>query len=211
MNEQAIDNATAFAMLKSVMAAHDDNFYLWPKQSVKFARGQWRKHQQGQVPSVDAVVNHIGAERALELAKEVVKWRAFDNALKGYQSPCHYCGSEHDLVPFDFALMRVNETKHELGGTLVSAAISAMAIPLLGVGALKLPGKSFQGVAYHLKLAVCKPCCKREGNIFGLFMINEKRASKHPMWDTLQEAGFTKFFDREKMPGSFRMDFGQHL
>lgn len=210
MNAQTIDDEAAFNLLKWIMAAQDDSFELWPKQSVEFALGQWKK-KNGNLPSSEGVFNLIGAERARELINDVIQWRTFDNALKGYKSPCHYCGSEHDLIYLDFALMRVQETKREWAGTLATAAMSALTIPLVGAGRINLPSKLARGAAYHLKLVVCKPCCKKEGNMFGLFMINEKRASKHPMWQVLQEAGFTKFLEKEEMPDSFRIDFGQHL
>lgn len=210
MTNEAMDDSTAYDLLKLTLAAHDDTYTFWPKESVEFARGQWKKHQ-GEVPSIEAVAQHIGIKRTDEFMDKIVEWRKFDNLLKGYKKPCYYCSSEQDLVYFDFALMRISEAKREYSATLASAAMSAIAIPIIGFGALKLPGKSITGAAYHMKLVVCKPCSKKEGNMFGLFMMNEKRAAKHPLWNTLQDAGFMKFLEQEKMPEPFRMDFGQHL
>ncbi len=210
MSTQTISDEQAFNFLKLLMAAQDDNFELWPKQSVEYASGQWKKHH-GNLPSSESVFNLFGTERTHELVNEITQWRAFDNALKGYKVPCHYCGSERDLVYHNFALMRVQETKREWTETLATVAMSALTVPLTGVARIHLPGKASMGAAYHLKLVVCKLCCKNEGNMFGVFTINEKRASKHPMWQTLQDAGFTKFFNNEEMPQSFRIDFGQYL
>lgn len=210
MNTQEMNDEEAFNLLKWIMAAQDDGFELWPRESVEFALGQWKK-KNGNLPSSEGVFNLIGIERTRELVNDVIQWRTFDNALKGYRSPCHYCGSEDDLAHHDFALMCVQETKREWAETLATTALSALTLSLVGAGRVHLPSKSLEGAAYHLKLAVCSSCCKKEGNIFGVFIINEKRASKHPMWEALQEAGFTKFLVREKMPESFRIDFGQHL
>jgi hypothetical protein len=210
MNPPAIDDSEAWAMMKAALAAHDDRCVLWPKESVEYAQSQYRKHQ-GRIPTIEEVAYQIGAQKAARLADEVVRWRAFDNQLKGYRCPCHYCGSVDDLVHWDFALMRVADSKRSWGETIGTAAVSAITLPLLGVGAVRLPGSSLEGQALHLRLVVCKPCCRKEGNMLGLFMLNEKRASKHPLWQPLHDAGFTKFLDGEKMPDSFRYTPSRNL
>jgi hypothetical protein len=78
-------------------------------------------------------------------------------------------------------------------------------MPLVGVAKLKLPGQSFQGDALPLKLIVCQVCRKKHGNFLGLFMLNEARASHHPLWQQLQDAGFAKFFDSANMPLELQM------
>jgi hypothetical protein len=49
MSGDTVNDQAAYDLLKSTLAAHYDTYTFWPKASVEFARGQWRKHQ-GQVP-----------------------------------------------------------------------------------------------------------------------------------------------------------------
>ena len=38
----------------------------------------------------------------------------------------------------------------------------------------------------------------------GIFMLKEKHIALHPLWKQLQEAGFTKFLDEERVPYELR-------
>jgi hypothetical protein len=202
--------ANDFALLRGALAAHDNESKLWPKESVEYARKLFLQ-ARGSVPTIERVVQEVGLEQAEKLAPQVVEQRKFKNALLGYGSPCHYCNSEAELVRWDFALMKVSESKLSIGATLASAAASALTAPLLGAAAVRLPSRDFSGQALHLRLVTCKPCCKKHGNFIGLFMLNEERAARHPLWQALHEHGFTKFLPEEKMPDSFKYNFGRDL
>lgn len=199
-----------FALLRGAIAAHDNDAQLWPPESVEYARNMF-KRARGAVPTLERVFQEIGRQRAEQIAPLIIEQRKFKNSLLGYGSPCHYCASETDLVRWDFALMKVEESRISIGATAASAAISALTLPMLGAGVLRLPGRSHSGQALHLRLTTCKPCCKTHGNFFGLFMLNEQRASAHPLWHALHEHGFTKFLPAEKMPDEFKYDIGQDL
>lgn len=206
----AISDEDAFALLRASLAADDDVYLLWPKQSVEYARSLYMR-ARGSVPSPGEILLEIGEGRAKRMLPDIVSWRKFDNALKGHGSPCHYCGSDKELIFWDFALMQVASSKIAVGSTLVSAALSAVTLPFFGVGTLRLPGRSQSGAALHLKLVTCKVCCRKEGNMLGLFLLNEQRASRHPLWKELSEHGFTKFLPEKQMPDEFKYDFGQRL
>ena len=77
----------------------------------------------GSVPSIDSIVAEIGEERAKRMLPDIIGRRKFENVLQGYRSPCHYCGSDKDLVYFEFALMRVESSKVEVKPTLMTAAV----------------------------------------------------------------------------------------
>jgi hypothetical protein len=79
-----------------------------------------------------------------------------DNVLLGYRSGCHYCGASVDLKQFDFALMHVEQAGRNWGEAAASIALSAVLLPVVGGGMLRIPGKSFSGAAVHLRLVVCK-------------------------------------------------------
>lgn len=195
----SISDADAFAMVQAAAAAHDELSRVWPPESVQYGRALFVRGR-GSVPSLDQIGLEIGLERASEFLGAAVAARRLKNAMLGYKSPCHYCSSTGDLVLWDFALMKVTASKFSLGPTLLTTAVSAVAFPLVGVAILKLPGRSSSGQAVHLKLVVCKACCRKHGNLFGLFLLNEERASHHPLWSPLHEEGFSKFLPEEKMP-----------
>jgi hypothetical protein len=203
--------ADDLALLRGALAANDNESNLWPPESVEYARMLFRRARGGTVPTLDRVFQEIGVQRAEQLAPQVLEQRKFKNLLLGYGSPCHYCGCETDLVRWNFALMKVADSKVSLGATVATAAISAVTLPLLGAGAVRLPGRAHSGQAFHLRLVTCKPCCKKHGNFLGLFMLNEQRASTHPLWQALNEHGFSKFLAEDKMPDEFKYNIGQDL
>jgi hypothetical protein len=204
MNSQQISDEHALGYLAAAAAVEDVEHQLWSEELVKRAKFLWTLNG-GQVPTLNEVARTVGVERATAMLPEVIQRRKFLNALLGYRSPCHYCGATDGLVEYDFALMRVVESTRAWGETTASVVLGALTLPLVGMAALKLPGRGHSGQALALKLIVCKACCKKHGNFLGLFMFNKERASKHPLWQQLQEAGFTKFFDSETMPLELKM------
>lgn len=160
---------------------------------------------------LNVLFQEISLQRAEQLTPQIVEQRKFKNSLLGYGSPCRYCACETDLIRWNFALMRVEGSRISIGTTVTSAAVSAITLPFLGAGLLRLPGRSHSGQALHLRLITCKPCCKRHGNFFGLFTLNERRASTHPLWHALHEHGFTKYLAEEKMPDEFKYNVNQDL
>lgn len=198
-----ISDENALLLLKGALAASDAENGLWPEDNVKYARSMFTR-ARGAIPTPDQIAAEIGEERANQLLPLIVEKRKCDNALLGHRSPCHYCGGTDELMRYNFALMRVESSKLKVGEAFASAAIAAATIPLLGAGVLRLPGRSHAGAALHLRLVVCKPCRKKHGGLFGVFTLNEQRASQHPLWRTLTDHGFTKFLSEERMPDEFR-------
>lgn len=190
------------------LAAADQQREIWPNEAVEQASLVTRL-AQGRIPSLDAIIAELGEQRAKDLYARIIEKRKFFNFLIGHGSPCHYCGSEEELQQYHFAMMRVDKTGRNWGSTAITAAMSAAAVPLLGVAALAMPGRTFHGSALNLRLKVCKLCQKKNSNIFGLFMLNEERASHHPAWKQLKDAGFEKFFDTEKIPMDLRLRVGK--
>jgi hypothetical protein len=177
----------------------DHQYKLWSEELVKRARFLWSLNG-GQTPTLNQIALQVGVERAKAMLPSVFARRQFLNELLGYRSPCHYCGGTQGLVEYEFALMRVKTSQRTWGGVAASVALGAVTLPLAGIASIKLPGQSHEGEALGLKLIVCQACRKSQGNFLGIFMLNEARASKHPLWVQLQSAGFTKFLDSDAMP-----------
>jgi hypothetical protein len=203
MSESGITDDVAMTWLRATFAANDRDNILWPPENVKFASDILRK-ARGRVPSIDEVVSEVGELRAQDLLSIIFDQRKFVNRALGFKSPCHYCGSADDLMHYDFALMNVETTARSWGQTAASLALSAALMPVLGGGAIRLPGKVWKGAAIHLRLVACKSCRAENSNIFGAFTINKKRAAMHPLWNDLTSSGFTKFLCDDKLPDDFR-------
>jgi len=207
MQSDAISDETAMNWLRATMAANDREYILWPPENTQFATKILLK-ARGRIPSIEDVISEIGEERAQNIFVAIIENRKFQNLSLGYRYPCHYCESTDDLKHHDFALMNVDKTNRKWGETAASIALSAALFPVLGGGMVRLPGRSFQGAAIHLRLVVCKACRKKNGNIFGAFFLDEKKAAKHPLWDHLIAAGYRKFLAHDKLPNEFKYQAG---
>lgn len=199
MNSSTISDDYAVALLAAAAAIEDTKNELWSAELVKRAAHLWMKGR-GRVPSFSEVTQEIGVDRSKLLLQQVLAERKLRNQLLGYRSPCHYCGSDSELIGFDFGLLRVSSSSIAWKESAISAVVGLGTFPLLGAAFLRLPSKSHNGEALALKLIVCKACRKKNANLFGLFTLNESRAQHQPMWSILHELGFTKFLNSESMP-----------
>lgn len=199
-----ISDDDALKMVTGALAADDYEFKLWPKDLVEHAKFLWTQGR-GRVPSLGEVAMEVGEDRAKALLSRIVERRKAINALMGHGSPCHYCAASEALALYDFALMRVDGSNRNWSGMAVSVAVSAATVPLFGAALIRLPGRNYQGAALHLRLVVCRNCRKKHGNFLGIFMLNQSRATNHPLWNHLQSVGFTKFFDSEKIPTEIKL------
>lgn len=195
-NMQDLTDEMAVKILKAVLAANDIKYKFWDKDSVEYAQAQYMRHS-GNIPSIEAVAESIGYERAEILLRDIAKWRGFVQALKAKDDPCHFCGNNDSLAYFEFGLMRVDSSTRTWGEAAASLALSTITLPLLGMGRISLPGKKNTGELFRMNLVVCKSCISKNSNLIGLFIPKKAHYSKHPYWTMLNEAGFTEFLTKE--------------
>lgn len=100
------------------------------------------------------------------------------NALK-----CHKCGASKGIKAWDFGLGKAISSKRAWGETAMSAALSAVTVPLIGYGMLRLPGKKTNFRVLRLRLMLCDSCWQ-----------NRAGYSFHPFWNEANRLGFTEFF-----------------
>ena len=170
MSANDISDEDALKYLTAAVASGDKERILWSDELVKRANFLWSIGGDGKIPTVDQVAQTIGIDRAQQMLPKILERRRFLNVLHAYKSPCHYCGSDSDLVAFDFGLMRVKATARAWGETAATAALAAITFPMFGAAMVKLPGQTSKGEILALRLIVCKTCCAKEGNFFGLFL-----------------------------------------
>lgn len=101
---------------------------------------------------------------------------------------CHKCGAAGGLKAWDFGLGKAIETKRVWGETAISAALSAVTVPLIGYGVLRLPGKKTSFSVVRLRLILCDACCR-----------NRVGYSAHPFWEEANRLGYTEFFDQMEL------------
>lgn len=99
---------------------------------------------------------------------------------------CHACGRKDHLRSWDFGLGKKLSTKRAWGATAWSVAVSAVTIPLLGAGGVRLPGQKTSYRVLRLRLTLCDSCWEGQAK-YGL----------HPWWQTAIRLGYTEFFDAE--------------
>jgi hypothetical protein len=116
--------------------------------------------------------------------------RLIDELLHIDQRPhgCHACGRRDNLHGWDFGLGKEISTSRAWGDTALSLAFSAVTIPLIGAGALQLPGKNIRYEVLRLRLILCGSCWK-----------GGAKYSLHPWWQKATQLGYTEFFEAEAL------------
>lgn len=104
------------------------------------------------------------------------------------QHECHVCGKREGLTGYKFGLAKVLSAKRDWTGTAASAVVSAISIPLVGVGMLELPGKKTRVRALRLRLVLCESCRAAQLNY-----------PAHPWWYSAQTLGYTTFLGEQDM------------
>jgi hypothetical protein len=101
---------------------------------------------------------------------------------------CHSCGKTEGLIGYKFGLAKVLSAKRDWTGTAVSAVVSAVSIPLVGLGMIELPGKKTRLRALRMKLVLCEPCRRAQTSY-----------SAHPWWHSAHVLGYTTFLSEEDL------------
>jgi hypothetical protein len=196
------------SLLVWVLAGNDVRGEFWPADNVNHARISLFKMFK-RIPSVEEFCLDFGTERSIAMIPSIIERRKLDNLLLGCNSPCHYCGGNEGLKRFSFGLMSVEESKKSWGIAASSAVVSAVLLPVFGAYFLAGPKKSFSGIPLALRVVVCKQC-RHAGSFLFLPWVyaTKERAAHHPLWQNLQDIGFTKFFGGENLPSVFeRMEW----
>ena len=102
---------------------------------------------------------------------------------------CHKCGSKAAQHTWQFGLGKVISSRHAWGETAISAAVSAVTLPLLGAGILKLPGKETSFHVLRLRLNLCDSCARSKGTAY----------SMHPARKKATSLGYTEFLDASEL------------
>jgi hypothetical protein len=101
---------------------------------------------------------------------------------------CHACGQAEDLLSWDFGVGKPVGTEREWAGTAMSVVLSALTLPLFGVGAVQLPGRSTRLRILPLKLVLCARCYQ-----------GKKSYESHPWSPALRRHGYTEFVGAEDL------------
>ena len=188
--------------IKLILIANDAEFTAWPKSEVEDARRNIIARKGG-IPSLGNLAERFDNEKLTTLLQGYVSEQhglvQFHNGLQGKDNPCHACSGATDVSYFDFGLARMIKQERDWKSTGISAAISAVTIPLLGVGGLYGPSKTSTAQLLRMRVALCKNCVESRKGIFGGFKANEGNCSAHPMWRECHNAGFTKFISNNEL------------
>lgn len=106
-------------------------------------------------------------------------------AIDPKEDVCHGCGGKDGLTVYPFGLAKKLGREWHVAETIASVGISAVSLPLVGLGILRLPGNTTTFQVLRMKLVLCPNCRKKRINY-----------ELHPWFATVSHAGFTKFMDR---------------
>jgi len=125
-----------------------------------------------------------------KLPREDGQARLFAELSRPDQKPdqCHACGKKDQLYRWEFGMARELSTRRTWEDTAVSVAVSAITIPLLGVGGFQLPGKKSRLQVLRLQLVLCEGCRKRRVTY-----------AAHPSWELAQKLGYTLLLDAHEL------------
>jgi hypothetical protein len=98
---------------------------------------------------------------------------------------CHACGKRDDIYSWDFGLGKKTGTKRNWFITAASLGLSAITVPLLGSGMLRLPGKEMRFRILRLKLILCDSC--RDSRFSYNF---------HPWWEPARRLLLIRLFQQ---------------
>jgi hypothetical protein len=100
---------------------------------------------------------------------------------------CFVCGSEENLVQFEFGLAKTR-TQRNWGETAASAILSAVSLPLTGFGLIRLPGKSTQTSVFTLRFTACSRCASKNLDY-----------SFHPWFPIIFDYGYNRFIPPQEI------------
>ncbi len=101
----------------------------------------------------------------------------------------HQCEGRGKLHGWDFGLGKIIAEKRVWGATAVSVAVSAITVPILGVGMLERPGKETSLTVLRLRLMLSESGSQRGGVSY----------SVHPCWDGAMSLGYTEFLSADDL------------
>lgn len=100
---------------------------------------------------------------------------------------CQECGRKEHLSYFDFGLAKF-AAKREWSDTAISAALSALTVPLFGMGMIRLPGKSERYSVMRLSLVLCEVCLSAGATY-----------TSHPWYKVLWSYGYIEFIHPDQL------------
>jgi hypothetical protein len=182
--------------IKLCLIASDTDYQVWGKEEVEKVRRTFVQ-RQGAVPTLQFLADRFDNDKlTLVLDHFVQEKRAqidLNRRLQAIGDPCHGCGNTENLTDFEFGIARNQKQERDWKSTGISAAVSAVTIPLLGFGAFYGPSKTSTAQLLRLQLKLCPTCINSRKGFFGGFAATEGNCALHPMWNELQSDGFKKF------------------
>jgi hypothetical protein len=147
--------------------------------------------------SVSPLTRPISSEQAVQRSNPA---RSKDDELEDLlgRSPvradrCVICSTNGELALFDFGLARIKVTRNWTE-TIASAAVSAVSLPLIGFGMVRLPGKTTTTRMFKLRMALCEECLSECCGGF-------PDPSIHPWFPILWEYGYRQVVPSQAISG----------
>jgi len=169
-------------------------------KSISPVTSQEDKELEAALLALSFAINNPDKDESIKLKQEFKKLYFL---MVGINSPCHICGAEHvekfSLFPFGMAKM-ISETT-DWTKTAFSVGLSAIILPLLGVGWFSGPDENKRAKIIYLYLFLCDECIKDRKKLFGGTKISSKDYTHHPCYNAIKSIGYTTILNSEKLSG----------
>lgn len=133
--------------------------------------------------------------RAINIEALMTELRTVDKA----DDRCHGCRWTDGLERYPFGLARVIGKERDWTEATVSAALSAITLPLLGFGRLSGPATKTTAYVFRLELVLCRACQEKRKGLFGRVRLKSADYALHPWWKKVRQFGFEKLLDAEAL------------
>jgi hypothetical protein len=195
---EAIPNNIRHLIAWTLIAQDDGS--LWDADAVAEAK-QHLTSACGGIPVIESLYVTYGRAQVSAFVEVYTAQRtqaiAEATAFR-INNQCHNCGSDANVARYPFALATTSETRRHWGMTAASIALSAVTLPLFGVGRLMGPNKSRVARVVRLELVLCQ-ACREERIAAGHVDLATLCYTMHPDWNRLREMGFTEFITAEEV------------
>ncbi len=131
--------------------------------------------------------NQPTAAKVLDEEEEISGIRKLSSVdTKPYE--CHSCGRTQGLMGYEFGLAKVLSSERDWTMTAASVVVSAISMPLVGLGMLELPGKRNRVRALRLRLVLCESC-----------RVGQLNYRTHPWWHSAQRLGYNTLLSEQDL------------
>lgn len=192
---QDLDSPFTRQLIEYVTICYDKECALWSVEDQRNAL-TWIWRELGRDWRSDVLCDKFGTA-AIGRMKEVVAQRMtfLQTAQEimetdSRKDTCHLCSARPPVTSIDFAVAKKLNTTRDWSSTVASVALSAVTLPLFGMGHLQGPGKQVSYRTLRLHLMLCQKCRDERRGMFRSIKLGHEDFARHPAVNQASRIGY---------------------